>query len=476
MNIKLILFTGTIVYGLLCSASISSFEDAITNENAPPIFSLEKSINLALRAQKPLGNALSAVDLSELNITLAESEFDLKIFPRAEAGYSGGGSAGDGITVGAGVDISKKFLPGTIVTVSPSIVKTGHNYQSNLRFLIAQPLLRGFGSDFTLDNLMGAQYANRTARRNLYISKIRLILQTVQLVYEIAKQDKMLELNKTSLERIRKFHASTLLKQKIGLGDTLNVYRAEIELKHAEDAYNQAVDQQQEAKDSLRDLIGLPADFAFDVQIAIEYHPIDANLKDAVEIALRNRIEMELAEDQVSESTRIERLAKKSMKPELNLVVDYTSLGFDEVFTGAWTGKRENKWGIGFTTSTDFHQVGASVAYQQSIYATQDSKRNVEQVRDGIILEVKRSLRNLKRAREKITLQEEQITNARQEYQFAYLKFQHGYANNFDVIQAEKNLRFAEAMLLAAVIEHKTGEYNFLATIGTLADKPRICR
>lgn len=464
----------------LFSSQVFSQELCVEKSNEQPatqIFTLEKTINLALRAQKPLGNALNAVDLSELNIMLAESEFDLKIVPRGDFGFSGGGKGkDDGFTVGGGVSFSKKFVPGTIFSATPSMVKAGKSYQSNMRFILTQPLLRGFGSDFTLDNLMGARYANRNAQANLYMAKIRLILQTIQYVYEIAKQNKMLELNKMSLERIKKFYASTTLKQKIGLGDTLDVYRAKIELKHAEDSYNQALDQLQETKDNLRDLIGLPADFVFEVEVPIEYHPIEVNLKEAAEIALNNRIEIDVAEDQVCESARQERLAKKSIKPELNLVVDYTSLGFDEVFTGAWTGKRDNKWGIGFTTSTDFNPIAASAAYQQSIYATQDAKQNVEQVRDGIILEVKRSLRNLKRAREKIALQDEQIHNAKQEYQFAYLKFQHGYANNFDVIQAEKNLRTAEAMLLSAVIEHKTGEYNFLAAIGTLADKPRICR
>lgn len=473
---KKLFWTATILFSFYCCCPFCVEDLTVEDKPKTAVFTLEKSINLALRAQKPLGNALSAVDLSEINIMLAESEFDLKIFPRAEAGYAGGAKGKNGLTLGGGIDISKKFSPGTIVTVSPSLLKTADNYQSNLRFLVSQPLLRGFGSDFTLDNLMGAQYANRTARGNLYLSKIRLILQTIQNVFEIAKQDKMMELNKMSLERIKKFHASTTLKQKIGLGDTLDVYRAEIELKHAEDNYNQSLDQLQEAKDNLRDLLGLPADFPFEVQVAIEYHPIDLNLSKAAEIALQNRIEMDLANDQVAESIRLERLAKKSMKPELNLVVDYTSFGYDEALTGSFTGKRENKWGIGFTTSTDFNQTAACAAYQQSQYATKDSKRNVEQVRDGIILEVKRSLRSLKRAREKITLQEEQIKNARQEYQYAYLKFQHGYANNFDVIQAEKNLRHAEAMLLSAVIEHKTGEYYLLATLGTLADKPRICR
>lgn len=458
---------------------ISSYGFTQENQNTDEvaILDLEKCVNLALKAERPLGSALNAVGLSEFNVLLAESDFALQAFPRGDAGIIGGGKAGEGITLGTGIDITKKFLSGTRITVTPSLMKAARNYQSNLRFLISQPLLKGFGSDFSLDPLMSAKFSNRMANRNLYLAKIRLILQTIQNAYDIVKQKAMVELEKESLTRIQRFYASTILKQKIGLSDSLNVYRAEIELKHAEDSLNHSMDRLQESKDNFRDLLGLATDFAFEISLPIEFSPIEIQMEEAVSIALKNRIELDVAEDQVFESCRLERLAKKSLKPELNLVIDYTSFGFDEVLTGAWTAKRENKWGVGFTTSTDFNNVAAQAAYQQSIYATEDAKRNVEMIRDSIVLDVKRTLRTLKRAHEKIVTQEEQINNARKEFLYASLKFQHGFANNFDLIQAEKNLRMAQASLLSAVIEHKIGEYNLLATLGTLADKPKgLCR
>jgi outer membrane protein TolC len=450
-------------------------EASLYGQTGPVKLNLESSINLALRAQKPLGSALSAVDLSQANVNLAEGEFNIRIVPRGDAGYTGGGRAGDGITVGVGLDVLKKFQNGTIFTVTPSIMRVGKNYQTNLRLLLSQPLLRGFGKEYTLDGVYSARFANRNAIRNLYLAKIQLILQTIQSIYEITRQKYLVLLDEDSLERIKKFYAATKIKQKIGIGDTLDVYRAEIELRRAEDNLNHSKDRYQDACDNFRDLLGLPSDFAFEVDAPIDYTPIELPFPEAVEIAIQNRIEVDLAEDQAQESKRQVRIAKKNLKPELNLVLDYTSCGFDEVFTGSWTCRRENKWGFGFTTSSDFNNLALQTAYQQSKNASKDACLYIDQVKEMIALEVKKGLRFLQRAQQRITLQQEQINNSSKEFKFSNLKFDHGYVSNFDLIQAETNLRIAQGAMLGAIIDHKIGEYQFLAVLGTLADKPEVC-
>src|SRR5262249_41963903 len=158
-----------------------------------------------------------------------------------------------------------------------------------------QPLLKGFGREYTLSPLYAAQYANRSACRALYVSQIRLILQTITGMYEIARQKALVALEKESLERIQKFCTSTKMKERIGLCDALDVYRAEIELKRAEESLDQSQDRLQDAKDSLRDILALSLDQPIDVDVPIEWTPSPISLEEAIGVALDNRIEIDQA-------------------------------------------------------------------------------------------------------------------------------------------------------------------------------------
>jgi outer membrane protein TolC len=158
--------------------------------------------------------------------------------------------------------------------------------------------------------------------------------------------------------------------------------------------------------------------------------------------------------------------------PELNLVLNYSNCGRDEYFTTSCCRRRESTWGVGFTTSTDFDPKSEQIAYEQSVLAMDAAARGIEEAKAALTLEVKKALRVLHRAFKRIEVQEKQIHTAEGELHLSQLKFDRGMANNFDIIQAEKSLRSAEIAYWGALIEHIVGQYQLLAAIGRLADKP----
>jgi outer membrane protein TolC len=440
----------------------------------PLLITLEKGINLAVNAKRRLAAPLDAITQSQINLEFAESDFDFKIVPKIDTGYGGGGRVGEGLTVGAGVELSQRFWPGTRLALRPSTLKAADHHESNFQVILSQPLLRGFGREYSRAGILAAEYGNRSAMRSFYLAEVRLIQQTIQGLYEIAKQEAFVALEKEAVERIRKLCRGTKAKEKIGFCDPLDANRADTELKSAEDSLNQALDRLQDAKDNLRNTLALPLDLPVEVDVPITYEPVKISLDEATTIALGHRIELVQAQDQVRESMRLCRLAKNNLWPDVNLVLDYTSFARDEIFTRAFTRRRQNRWGLGVTTSGDIDNVSGTANFDRALMATEDAKRNVEQVHDNIILDVRRALRALNRALEKIDVQEEQIQNAFNGFHLANLKFVHGLANNFDLVQAEKNLRSAQTSYIAAIIEYKVGEFNLLISLGTLADKPCI--
>ena len=453
-------------------SSISRFVSP--SEINPLPLTLEKAVSQALKSNRQLLSTAESLTQAQYGVDLAKCEFNLSVTPNSQAGYFGRDHRKGHWTVGGGVDFSKKLTTGTLISVIPSIVKRGDHYLTEIQTVVTQPLLRGFGKEYQLANLKGAQFALRTAYRNVAIAQIQLVLRTIQTLYEVVKLERLLELNQESYHRLVQFRKATGLKEKIGLSDALDVYRADMELRYAEDAVKSAKERFEETKDVLRDLLAFPLDLPITVDIPVGYtsFPVDVDL--AVNVALKNRIEVEQSEDERWENERLSSLAKKNLCPELNLVLNFSNLGRGKHFSQSCTRNRESEWGVGLTTSSDFNPAADQIAYEQSLLNLASSSRGIEQTEATIILEVKKVARQLDRAAERIRLQEEQIKTAQGELRLAHLKFNRGMADNFNVIQAEKSLRGAEQQYWSAMIDHIVGEFQMLAAMGLLMDKPYV--
>lgn len=437
---------------------------------------LESAINRAVEANRQFVSSLEAVQKSQFALEIAESDFDIKITPNGEAGFAGGTYLDGGPKYGGGIDFYKRFQQGTRINFSPSLHKRNRHFHTDLNAMLVQPILRGFGRDYTMNGVYNAEYGVRTAVRSLYSAQVALIMRTIQSLYDIVRAEEMLRLQKESYDRLKGYYNAAKLKEKIGLSDALDVYRAESEVKHAEEALNAAQVRFQDSQDTLKDLLVLPFDSTVSIKVPLIYNEIRMTPEEAVEVAIENRIEMEQSYDAYDESQRAMRIAKDNLYPELNLILNYNNSGADEIFHRSCFAKRQNIWSVGFSTSSDFNQIAQNAAYQQSVIGIISTRRGVDQTEANITLEVKKSLRNLDQIFKKIALQKEQIHTANGELKLSLLKFNRGFANNFDVIQAEKALRSAEITLFNSVVEHIIGQYQLMATLGILADKPIISR
>jgi outer membrane protein len=449
-----------------------------SQENSGPIsISLGIAIQRALTSNRQLANSYQNADQSEFQVILNQGEFDLQILPTGDAGYVGGGRAGAGSTVSGGVEFYKKFELGTAISVQPLLIKAAHEFRSQLNMSINQPLLRGFGKLENLSALETAKFGQRSALRNLITAQISTVLRTIQSVYDVKRNEEVLVIDQASCKRLKQFLEAARRKEKIGLADSLDVYRAEMEYKQAENSLTISIDRLQDSKDALKDILALPLNLPIEVSVPIEHHPITLQLEESIAIGLQYRQEVLQAWEQVLENKRLSCVAEKRLKPDLNLILDFSSTGCNEAFTAAFCRRRVSTWGIGFSTSTDFDRTPDKIAYQQSQFAVSSAERAYWQARDNIVLEIKKAIRNILSSETKLKNLEEQVKTAQGGLYLAKIKYDRGLGNNFDVIQAEKSLQTAQVSQIAAVIDHILGEYKLLAALGILGtpEKLSIC-
>jgi outer membrane protein len=434
-------------------------------------FSLENVINRALRANRSMIDARDDIRRAEMRLDVAESEFELKILPGAGVGLSGGEDASTQTDLTFQVLLQKRLPYGTDVSFTPALQRTEDGYLNRARLRITQPLLRGAGKEVSYSGIYSAQYARRTAGRNLYLREVDIIIGAVQRAYNVIRQQELAKLQTESARRLADHAEAAAVKEQMGLVSAIDLYRARIQATQAREDLLRIEETYSEALDSLKFFLALPLEKEIAVNAPLSFDRGALDVDDMVETAMKNRAELVQARDGVGEAQRLSSLARKDTLPELNVMLSVlqTAEAKDD-FPGSFPDKTE--WGISFGSTTDLRRTAQKIFFQESLINIEAAVRRLEAVRDDITSQVKREVRSLLRLEQAIDNQEQQIQQARGQMELANVKFQHGLASNFDLIEAETALRRAQIQLISAVIDYIIGQYRLRSVLGTLVEPP----
>ena len=459
--------------GKTVQLSQSTIEDVIAEPNKILVLTLEGAIDRALVANRGLIAAGDQVDSSRLSLVAAESQFELKLRPNANVGFGKHSSNGTNEEYGAGLTIDKRFETGTSVAVTPRLDKVSGGYQSGVDVTLSQPLLLGTDREYNMSGVESAEFSQRSAIRSLFLKKVNTVVSTVMLMYRVVQQREIVALNTESATRLEHLVVGTRAKEKIDLATPIDTLRSELQLRHAQDTLVNAIESYGDALDDLRVQLSLPMDQLIEVDAPLVYTIVEIEENTAVQIAMANRVELEQAVENFEESQRFSRIAKHRTLPSLDLVFGYSQAGVNENLLNDF-GLDDHVWNVNLVTSTDFARTAEKAAYEQSLLGIRSAQRSFELRQDDIARQVKRGLRNLRRAQKQITIQEEQIVNSEKQMRLAKIKFDHGLANNFDLVEAEADLRLAETKLVSAVVNYIVGTYQIRQSLGTLLQESEV--
>lgn len=431
------------------------------------VYDLESIINRALEANRSMIAAHDDMQRAGLRLEGAESEFELKIYPAGSIGISGGDERDAGTEFRLGVGLEKKMRHGAEIGVEPLVQKTDDQYQSRANLRIVQPLLRGAGRDYAMSGVYSARFGERTARRSRDQREIETVVGAVRHGYEVVRQRELLRLREESHQRLEDLAKATAIKERMGIVDAMDLYRVRIQRNQAGEELDRSRELYDEALDSLKIFLALPLDADIGVFLPLDFDRIDPDEREMIRIALNNRVELEQIRDARAEAGRLSEKARNDILPELDIRLSLRREGEPSSgFPGS--APDSTTWGISLGSTTDFRRTAQRAVYEESLINIRQVSRRLRIARDEIAAQVKREIRNLERQDQAIANQEEQIRQARGQLELARVKFEHGMADNFDLIEAEISLRRAETLLLTAVIEYMIGQYRLRAAIGTL--------
>jgi outer membrane protein TolC len=432
-----------------------------------PTIGLGPAVALAVERNFSLLSAGDAVAAARFRETAVRAEFLPKVTPRYVGGpdqstfgvdasqrlpWSGG-------TVTAGTNLSSLHPEGTTAVKS-----------SDVRVVVAQPLLRGAGPNATYFDLKNSKRAVEGQERTYELARQRLAVDVTTTFFQVVKQRELLSVSHQSLKRSESLREASEARMKVGLASKLDVFRAELQSAQTQEALVQSQAALETALEQFRLLLGLdPAD---------PVEPESAALPDArdldlepVEVlvarALENRLELKETRDQVQDAQRAASLAKQNLLPQLDLNLGYTQTGLGPTYSDSLRAG-DSRFNVFLSTSYPLERSGDKSTAAIAELDLAAARRTLAQRELDVAADVRAAVRTLERIRKSVDLQRKAVAFAEQQTRLATLRYQRGLASNFDVVDAEGSVLSSRTALVGLLTDFQVARVQLLRAEGTL--------
>lgn len=308
--------------------------------------------------------------------------------------------------------------------------------------------------------------------------------------YQALLAESQASVNAQSVSRTRATMEEVGRRVSQGVAPKFQRLSAEVQLANLETAYVQAVNAAASAKDNLKLILGVPISQEIQLRSDLSVDNLarytSVSTEDAVTVAYRNRPDLVQA-DLVVQLRDIDRkIVRAQYLPTVSAFANFNYTGTvpdnrssiisdaDDPFK---FGRRTNSFfsgsywqpsiNGGFRLSWNlFNGFQTSSQIQQRQVALDQSRLDREQLDQAVQLEVEAALRNLRAAQQRILSQEQNVSRAELNYEFAQARLGEGVASALEEREASEQLDQSRLNYLQAVHDYLVAQSAFETAVG----------
>jgi len=432
-----------------------------------PTMRLADAVRLALERNFSLLDSADSVAASQWQVSAARGRFLPQLVPIYQRG--------DDRSV-FGIDFSQQ-LPwsgGTLTAtgryLSDPDADVPFPRTTDVRLILSQPLLRGFGPNATYFELTNSRRARTGQERAFELARQRLAILVASAFYNVVAQRQLLDVARQSLRRTESLQRASDARLKVGMASKLDVFRAELQAAQAREAMVRSRAALENALEQFRGLLALPPDDPVEPEAAGLPEPSEQDVAPVgvlVERALASRLELMETRDQVSDAERSASLARQNLLPQIDLNVGVSQLGFGSSFGDAWAAG-DRRVELFLSASYPLRRSTEKASRAVAEIEVTARERAVRQRELEIEQEVRAAARELDRIAKSVELQEQALDVTVQQRRLAVLRYQRGLGSNFDVVDAEASLVVARSALVGLLASYAVARLELERATGTL--------
>ena len=408
---------------------------------AEELLTLEESIDIALKNSRTIISAQEGVKAA----TALKRESATGFLPKFNTSYS--------YTRLSEAPFSRfQGLPAPLTALNGTEIPAGTQDNYSWSIEARQPLFTGGG---LIANYQANKIGEDAARMEA-TAKQQDVVQEVKIAYfNILYAQKIRETAQQSVEMLTAHRDVADNFFKVGMIPKNDLLHAEVELANGRLNLIKAQNAVELTKARFNTI--LKRQISMPVQIAdvLQYRPLEKQLDECFEIALKNRPELKIASLKAAQAAKLVKAAQSEYLPTLSLVGNYTRSGDNPSVSGSDFKDMEN-WYVMGVASWNFWEWGKTkfrvdAGRAREIQALEAAK----ELNDMITLEIKNAYLNLQEAEKQIAVSQKVIEQADENFRITQERFKERVATSTEVLDAQTLLTKAKAQYANAL-----GDFN----------------
>jgi outer membrane protein TolC len=468
------------------------------DELEPYRLSLNDALRMALKNNLDLVSARYGPEFAAQDIELQDSGFDPtfqtsyarseRVQPATQLSTVTGSESDNFAAIDFGINKNVSTGPNVVAPTS---------YLSGFTLTYNQPLLNGFGTEVTTEQLILAYNDYDISLADLEVNAE----QTMEIVegayWDVVAAREALRIARISLQRAEDLLELNKKKVEVGTLAPIEITQAEAGVASQEEQVIVAEVTLRDAEDELRRLLAIPPDDTmWDKAIVNDTRPVfeatQIDLQEAIDTAMEARAEVRSAEQRLRNRELSERVAQRQKRHNLDLNLLYgpsgASLDLEEIDDGMgnillpaneatlsdslsniFDGDVYN-WSAGITYRVPIGNRAAKANYANARLARSQAGVDLLNQEQTVRVEVRRAVRNVESGIKRVEAARKNVELQQEKLEAEQKKFDNGMSTSFEVLTFQNDLADAELSEVRARLDYIKSLAGLERAKGTLLE------
>ncbi len=327
-----------------------------------------------------------------------------------------------------------------------------------------QPIFTGFGliNEYKLAEL-GLDRAEVSAK----LTRQNVILDAKNAFFSVLKTQKLLDVAQQTVASIASQKEVSENFYKVGLSPLNDLLQSQVQLANAKQQLTTAQNNLEIARTQFNTVLRRPVNSPVSLVDALDYSSFQEELDGCLDIAQKNRLEIQVADLDIAVAEKQVKLTEKDYFPSVDLKGTYARTGDDWGAHGGEGITDSAGWNVLATASWDFWQWGRTgYDRKEKLVRLSQSKYRKAEVLDNINLEVKQSYLRTKEAEQNIVTIEKAVEQAKENLRITEEQYKEQVATQTDVLVAQTLLTQTMTNYFNALYDFKIAHAVLMRALG----------
>jgi outer membrane protein TolC len=299
------------------------------------------------------------------------------------------------------------------------------------------------------------EYDFENANISYALQRLNTERQITNQFYAVYMAQSNLQISREELANAQQSYDIIRNKVEADLAAKDELFQAELNLATARSSVEERLVSLENAKDQLKQTLGLPLTDELSVHTEVDIKPIDINLLQAIAYGLNSRLELRQREIE-SEKLEFELIRTKALnefKGDLSLSVGL--IGDNQAFNRIYDNPTQNpRVAITFAIPIfDWGEKKARIRAQKVAQNINELNRREDEV--NIEIEIRQTWRSLENLRTQIELAVQNVRNAQLTYDLNLTRYREGDITGMEISQFQTQLSNKKISYTQALINYK---------------------